>query len=76
MRGGKRPGAGRPAGAATRRTREIADQALAEGISPLEVMLRAMREHIVRGVSPLQVSYQFAHTFAWENARQRAEAGL
>lgn len=38
-------------------------------------MLEAMREHLMRGVSPLQVSYQFAHTFAWENARQRAEAG-
>jgi hypothetical protein len=37
-------------------------------------MLEAMKEHLMRGVSPLQVSYQFAHTFAWENARQRAEA--
>jgi hypothetical protein len=37
-------------------------------------MLEAMREHLMRGVSPLQASYQFAHTFAWENARQRAEA--
>jgi hypothetical protein len=35
-----------------------------------------MREHLMHGVYPLQVSYQFAHTFAWENARQRAEAGL
>jgi len=39
-------------------------------------MLKAMRQHLMEGVSPLQVSYQFAHTFAWENARQRAEAGL
>ena len=39
-------------------------------------MLQAMREHLMNGVYPLQVSYQFAHTFAWENARQRAEAGL
>ena len=38
-------------------------------------MLGAMGEHLMRGVSPLQVSYQFAHTFAWEDARQRAEAG-
>jgi hypothetical protein len=37
-------------------------------------MLQAMREHLMRGVSPLQVSYQFAHTFFWENARQREEA--
>jgi hypothetical protein len=39
-------------------------------------MLEAMREHLMRGVSPLQVSYQFAHTFAWENARRRTEASL
>ena len=44
-RGGKRVGAGRPAGSATRRTREIADAAAKDGLSPLEVMLRAMREH-------------------------------
>ena len=44
-KGGKRPGAGRPIGAATKRTREIADKAAAEGLMPLDVMLRAMREH-------------------------------
>lgn len=43
--GGARPGAGRPKGAANRRTREIADKAAAEGITPLEVMLKAMMEH-------------------------------
>jgi hypothetical protein len=43
MRGGKRPGAGRPKGAATKRTREIADKAAAEGITPLDVMLSNMR---------------------------------
>lgn len=41
-RGGKRPGAGRPKGAATKKTREIADRAAEEGITPLEVMLEAM----------------------------------
>lgn len=41
--GGKRTGAGRPAGAVTTRTREIADRALAEGKTPLEVMLDNMR---------------------------------
>jgi len=40
--GGKREGAGRKPGAVTKRTREIADQALAEGKSPLEVMLENM----------------------------------
>lgn len=42
--GGKRVGAGRKAGAATRKTREIADRAAEDGITPLEVMLGAMRE--------------------------------
>jgi hypothetical protein len=41
--GGKREGAGRKLGAVTKRTREIADRALAEGKSPLEVMLDNMR---------------------------------
>ena len=42
-RGGARPGAGRRKGAATKRTRDIADKAAAEGTTPLEVMLGAMR---------------------------------
>lgn len=41
-RGGARPGAGRKAGSATQKTREIADKAAAAGITPLEVMLEAM----------------------------------
>lgn len=45
-RGGRRSGAGRKPGAATRKTREIAEQATAEGITPLEVMLRAMRKFV------------------------------
>jgi hypothetical protein len=42
-RGGARPGAGRKRGALTKRTQEIAAQASAKGITPLEVMLEAMR---------------------------------
>lgn len=42
-RGGAREGSGRKTGAVTKRTREIADKALAAGISPLEVMLDNMR---------------------------------
>lgn len=42
-RGGKREGAGRKAGALTTRTREAAERALAEGKSPLDVMLANMR---------------------------------
>lgn len=45
-RGGARKGAGRKkgsAGAATIRTREIANQAALEGVTPLEFMLQIMR---------------------------------
>jgi len=42
--GGRRPGAGRSRGSANIRTREIADQAALNGVTPLEVLLRAMRE--------------------------------
>lgn len=48
-RGGKRQGAGRKRGSATRKTREIADKAAEEGVTPLEVMLDAMRELYERG---------------------------
>lgn len=43
-RGGARPGAGRKPGSATKRTREIADAAAAEGLSPLEYMLSLLRD--------------------------------
>lgn len=48
--GGKRNGSGRKTGAATRRTRAIADKEAASGkIMPLEVMLEAMRAHYDAG---------------------------
>lgn len=43
-RGGARKGAGRPAGAATAKTREIAEQASASGLTPLEYMLDLLRD--------------------------------
>jgi hypothetical protein len=43
VRGGKRPGAGRKAGSANKLTRKIADKAVAEGVTPLEYMLRLLR---------------------------------
>jgi hypothetical protein len=43
--GGRRPGAGRKPGSATKKTREIAERAAADGITPLEVMIQAMRSH-------------------------------
>jgi hypothetical protein len=42
--GGKRPGAGRKLGSATRKTREIADAAAEAGITPLEWMLSVIRD--------------------------------
>jgi hypothetical protein len=42
-RGGPRKGAGRKPGSATAKTREIADKAAADGITPLEFMLQIMR---------------------------------
>lgn len=44
MRGGKRKGAGRKPGSATKRTREVADKSAEDGLTPLEFMLRIMRD--------------------------------
>ena len=41
-KGGARPGAGRKEGSLTKRTREIAEAAAAQGITPLEVMMSTM----------------------------------
>lgn len=43
-RGGARSNAGRKRGAATRKTREIADRAAEAGVSPLEYLLTRMRD--------------------------------
>ena len=48
-RGGKREGAGRPTGSASAKSRAIADRAASEGVTPLEVMLEAMRDLHGRG---------------------------
>lgn len=47
--GGRRPGAGRRKGSLTAKTRAIAEQASAEGLTPLEVMLKAMQMHVKAG---------------------------
>ena len=41
--GGRREGAGRKPGTANKRTREIANEAGANGITPLEVLITSMR---------------------------------
>jgi len=43
-RGGKRDGAGRPSGAVTKRSREAAEKAASEGLTPLEFMLNVLRD--------------------------------
>lgn len=43
-RGGKRPGAGRKVGALTKRTREIAADAIEGGISPLDYLMSLVRD--------------------------------
>ena len=45
MRDGLRPGGGRPKGAKTERTRAIAEQVALPGLTPLEVMMEAMRHY-------------------------------
>lgn len=42
VRGGARKGAGRKPGSATKKTRQIADDLTENGITPLEVMIKAM----------------------------------
>lgn len=42
--GGYRPGSGRKPGSATKKTREIAEAALTNGITPLEYMLQVLRD--------------------------------
>jgi hypothetical protein len=37
-------------------------------------MLRVIAAHLAAGVTPMEVSYEFAHTFAWEEARRLTEA--
>jgi len=43
-RGGKRDGAGRPSGSITKRSREAAEKAAKEGLTPLEFMLNVLRD--------------------------------
>ncbi len=49
MHGGKRNGSGRKKGEATTKTREVAERATKEGITPLEIMIEAMRKHYAKG---------------------------
>lgn len=65
-RGGKRPGAGRPVSEATKKRRDIAEKALEMGVTPLDVMLGAMREAL--GPDPLKPNWAAAQVFARDAA--------
>lgn len=43
-RGGPRPGAGRKRGSVTKKTTEVAQRAAESGVTPLEYMLKVMRD--------------------------------
>jgi hypothetical protein len=47
--GGKRIGAGRPKGARHKRNNEVLQKAMAIGVTPLEVMLKAMTDALNKG---------------------------
>lgn len=59
-RGGKRPGAGRPPGAANKRTRAVADSAAADGITPLEVQLGTMRALWTKATASKELNFDVA----------------
>lgn len=61
-RGGSREGAGRKPGSVNRKTREIAEKAIAEGVTPLEVMVQAMREAFKTGGA--LAAFQYAEKVA------------
>jgi hypothetical protein len=47
--GGRRPGQGRPKGSATKKSKEVRDRAALTGLTPLEVMIEAMRYYEAQG---------------------------
>jgi hypothetical protein len=62
-RGGSRPGAGRPKGAANIRTREVAN-AIAEGLTPLEFLTNVYRdvsEEMSRRIDAAKAAAQYVH---------------
>lgn len=69
-RGGARLGAGRKKGSATQKTREIADRAAEEGITPLEYMLQVMRTEPSPDMEPREMLQ--AITLRFEAAKAAA----
>lgn len=58
--GGRRQGAGRKVSATTRKTREIADQLVQDGLTPLEFMLNVLRD----GTKPFAERFDAAKSAA------------
>lgn len=69
-RGGARKGAGRKPGSVTKKTREIAEKAAEEGITPLEYMLQVMRRKPPVGLEGPQLLA--AHMMRFEAAKAAA----
>lgn len=57
-RGGARAGAGRKKGSATVKTREIANKAASEGLTPLEYMLEVMRRDSTHADPKIQIALE------------------
>lgn len=69
--GGKRPGAGRPKGTKNKLSREVAARAMADGITPLEVIIRTMRAAYTDARDPL------GKITNWDRAKEAVEfAGM
>lgn len=84
-RGGKREGAGRTIGALTKKTRAVAERAMAEGKSPLEVMLDNMRyfqqvaldaEAVIENMTAGEIGGEPAEQFKMLLAEVKKAAGL
>ena len=71
-RGGKREGAGRKAGSASAKTREIADKAASEGITPLEYMLQIMRTDLAEDEDATLAQKVASITLRFEAAKAAA----
>lgn len=70
-RGGKRKGSGRKVGSKTRKTAEIAQKAAEQGITPLEFMLKIMRDEACPEDADLAQKIAF-HSARFEAAKAAA----
>ena len=62
-KGGYRAGSGRKPGSTTQKTREIAERAAEEGITPLEYMLQLLRSEVDEDMEPSQKAALMALKF-------------